>query len=647
MLRGRPVAYQNNVTRARRAMRDLEKKGLAMGIDAGPPPEEPPPWLDEDSYGDPWPEDGYGEAPAQPVGASPPGARTGRGRSDLDVVGVLREIVASQQGAPVEECLEVVRMISASDVVLAALAEAERRSWDSILEVLESDCINRIGGSVNLGHMPLVRQYDEEVNAEFAKIVDLALAPDGCPLKDGAMATWFALVESVQRLRAKRTTKRYLSALDDKRPPTELVELFHKIEPPTTRKALSSTRPLRTARQVLAEHQASTSGGSGAQMRLSSGLPTFDVAFTNTGEALGSIAPGEQLVVAGLTGTGKTSFFYTIVPAMTQDLVNWGLRDAKVVAFHTEEESVTKIRGAGFADGQKFHHLADNLIVVDIGSSRKRIVETLYDLVVEANRQAIETGRPIRQFLPYAVLLDYIQAVIEPEDRDVTQATFTTAELLMRGVQKWDPEELAKFGGLDFRTYAGMAWPAGMEDHRVAVVTFAQLVKQDDKTMFYKVGSKMPISDFTLEYTGDGEAPWVDTTGGRWCWEVRDGDLRLLGKNAIRGHGQILQNATVIVFLHRSRPEHNPAVDSPDGTKHLVDTRARLLLEKTRQGSRLLYVPLAFDLDAAGFRARFYDKVAEQAVGLGKLKLDPIYSRYGDPMLPVRPLARPLAGLRY
>lgn len=609
-----------------------------------PPPADPPGWLDDELAGE-W-EGHVDYEPGHPAPAAErvSGARSPhRPREGLDVVGTIRKIVAAQHMRPVGECIETIRMISASELVLSALGADESAAWKGVLEILAADCTNRTGGVVNLTHLPLARQYDASVTAEIAEIAEAIGSSDG---RD-PLADWFALVEAVQRQRATRSARSYLDALAAKKPAEDLADLFHKIEPPTTRKAVSASTPLLTARQLLAEHEAALAAA-GSTIRLSSGLPTLDVALTNGGDPLGFIAPGEQLVAAGLTGTGKTSFFYTILAGMTQDLVNWGNKDAKVVAFHTEEESITKIRGAGFAPGQKFHDLSDNLVVVDIGSSRKRIVETLFDLVVEANRQAVNSGRKITDFLPHAVLLDYIQAVIEPEDRgDVTQATFVTAELLMRGVQKWNPEELAKFGGIDFRTYAGMAWPAGMENHRVAVVTFAQLVKQDDKTMFYKPGSKMNLSDFTLEYAGSATPTWEDPTGGKWYWEVREGDLRRLGKNAIRGHGQILQNATNIMFLHRSRPENNPAVAHEDGSKHLSDTRARLLLEKTRQGSNLPYVPLDFDLDAEGFRARFYDKIAEDAVRQGRLKLDPIYSRHGDPMLPVRPTRRPLAGLRY
>lgn len=625
------------------------KEGLMADphrFDDEPPPIDPPGWLDDELGGESGiaaeePGSGPASAPSSDRGHTAPRRRG----APLDVVATLREIVAAQHRQPVAACLEVVRMISASELVLSTLAPEELRAWKGILEILTADCTNRTGGVTDLTYLPLARQYDEEVTAELARIVD-AIGAGG---EHDPLATWFGLVEAVQRHRAVATAKTYLDALTARRSAEQLAELYRKIEPPTTRKAVSATKPLLTARQLLAEHQAAQAGA-GQSLRLSSGLPTLDRALTNNGEPLGFIAPGEQLVAAGLTGTGKTSFFYTILAGMTQDLVNWNKKDAKVVAFHTEEESITKIRGAGFAPGQKFHHLADNLVVVDIGSSRKRIVETLFDLVVEANRRAVDTGRPITDFLPYVVLLDYIQAVIEPEDRgDVTQATFVTAELLMRGVQKWDPDELAKFGGVDFRTYAGMSWPAGMDGHRVAIVTFAQLVKQDDKTMFYKPGTKMNLSDFTLEWSEGGAStkPWVDPAGGKWYWKVEEGDLRRLGKNAIRGHGQILQNATNIVFLHRSRPENNPAIVRTDGTKHLVDTRARLLLEKTRQGSNLPYVPLDFDLDADAFRARFYDKIAEEAVERGLLELDAIYSRHGDPMLPVRPVPRPLAGIRY
>ena len=85
---------------------------------------------------------------------------------------------------------------------------------------------------------------------------------------------------------------------------------------------------------------------------------------------------------------------------MTQDLLNWGLPHAYVVLFHTEEASADKVEASGLQEGGRFHHLAENVVVSDIGSSRRRIAETLYDMVIEAKKRSDLTGLPIRDFLP-------------------------------------------------------------------------------------------------------------------------------------------------------------------------------------------------------------------------------------------------------
>src|SRR5690606_27381921 len=123
---------------------------------------------------------------------------------------------------------------------------------------------------------------------------------------------------------------------------------------------------------------------------------------------------------------------------------------------------------------------------------------------------------------PYVLMLDYIQSIKDQGEKEA-DAVATTADLLMRGVVAWDPDEMAKFSGVDLRSYAGMAWPDGMEHHRVAVIVYAQLNKQYGSTQFYKKGARgVSLTDFTLEFEGSGEPGWVDAEGNAWCWEVRE-----------------------------------------------------------------------------------------------------------------------------
>lgn len=584
------------------------------------------------------------------------------------VLATLRLIVAAQHGLSVEQSATFFSNIRHSETVLNRLSEQEQLTWASLLELLEIDSANRHAGRVDLNYVPLSQNYGLEVLAELAVIQETAKRQD---LPDPG-PTWFALVEYVQRVVAATSATRYLNALKNHAPVEKLINLHKKINPPTTKRDILARKTLPTARAILEEARAAKALT--PTMRLSFGLPTLDRALTNPSskEPVGSIGLGEQMVIAGPTGTGKTSMFYTILASLVQDLVNLGKRDARVIALHTEETSEDKLKGAGFAENQRHHHLVDNLIIENIGSSRKRIVEVIYDVVIDAIERSKSSGRPITDFAPYAFLLDYIQEINEPGENEVT-ATLATAQLIKNGIMEFSPEEMAKYSGVSFPTYAGMPWPSALRSHRVAVVTFAQLKKLNDSDLYYRTQDhKLPVSDFALEDTRpqilshlfEGaktdklcltcqnqrslHPKWIGPDGANYHWEVKEGDLRILKQNQIRGHGMILQAATTIVFLHRSQPRNNPAVVKSNGRRGLMDTRARLILDKTRTGSSLVYVPLAFDLTVDGLRARFYDEIAQVGLKLGTLKLDTsVYSQFGDPMLPPRALQSPLSGIRY
>ena len=84
-----------------------------------------------------------------------------------------------------------------------------------------------------------------------------------------------------------------------------------------------------------------------------------------------------------------------------------------------------------------------------------------------------------------------------------------------------------------------------------------------------------------------------------------------------------------------------------DGSTHLEDVRARLIPDKTRTGTSLKHIPMEFDIDEEGFRARYYDRGAELAIEQGRFKPDDTWQKPGDPILPKRSRPRPFAGVRY
>lgn len=591
----------------------------------------PDPYLDEPSWSDPEdsgpPEDPYcGERLDLP-------RQNSRPRSGLPsrVQGVLRSVLSATHRMDPDATLQLVSRIQSSTRVLSHLSQDLQDTYVGVLEVLTHEASVLEVGLVNLDHLPVVSEYSPDVAAELAEI--LACVAVSTP--EDPHAEWADLVEVVQRAHARSHAAMFVEAIDAKRPVTDLMEAHRKIEPPTTRQSVSRERSARTAKEVSEQARAASAGRD--LIRLSSGMPTLDRGYTGTGEPLGFVSLGTFNVVMGPTGTGKTSFSYSVTPAFGIDLRNWGLNDACQVFFHTEEEGIDKIKGFRMDPGGKFHHLSDSLIIDAVGTSRRRMAETLYDLVISADEKARSMRRPITDFLPYIVQLDYIQSIQETGE-DPTTATAVTAEFLLRGVAAWNPEEMAKFSGVDFREYAGMAWPTGMDHHRVAVIAYAQLVKISDETLFYKAGKRgVQLSDFVV--LNDKDDPY---------WDVREGDLRLFGKNQMRGSGVIAQNAHSIVILHRSVPYNNPSSKDEQGRFRLADTRARILFDKSRAGSRIPYAPMRFDVQSTGFRAQYFDEIAERALSAGKLDgVDSSYTEEGDPMMPVRPVASPLASCRY
>lgn len=543
---------------------------------------------------------------------------------------VTRAVLSSLHGAEPTRGMQIIRRIAASKQVISMLGRTRRDILEGVLEVLSHELSVLDIGRLDLGHLPVAEEYTREVRGEL----DLIAQQVGKSTPKDPHAEWADLVEVVQRQASRESALKLVKGIEAKQPLSKLMERYRNVQPPTAKKVEARERKARSGKQVAENSRAVRAGRH--PYRFSSGLPTLDRGYTGVGEAAGFIAPGQLTVVMGPTGTGKTSFSYTVTPAIGQDLVNWGLSDAKQVFFHTEEESVDKLRGFRMDIGQKYHNMADRLILEAVGTSRTRMAETLYDLVIEADERARETRRPISDFLPHVVQLDYIQSIQEVGE-DPTTATAMTAEFLLRGVCAWNPDEMAKFSGVDFREYAGMGWPSGMEDHLVGVIAYAQLVKISDETLTYKSGKRgVQLSDFVL--TDEKDEPY---------WDVREGDLRLFGKNQMRGSGVIAQNAHSIIILHRSVPYNNPSRRAEDGELHLTDTRARIMFDKSRTGSRLPYAPMRFDIQSNGFRAQYYDELAERAVEAGSLKVTPSYSEPGDPMLPVRPVADPLAACRY
>lgn len=617
-----------------------------MSQDWLPPSEEPedyyqgfPPPPDDEEFPPPY-DDGYippreyekfshsGQAkPQKNVRTRPEGEQALVDR----VLDTLRLVLASTQGMSNETARELIIRVAGSAKVLSVLNPKQREIYEGVFEVLSHECSVVEGGTLDLSLLPIASEYSDRVRSELFAINERSKDVRGEP-----HSLWTALTEAVQRHTARTAAVKLVKAIDNKLNTNELMEYYKHLEPPTAQKSVTRQHSAKTAREIIAEHRAATAGR--APMRFSTGLPTLDVGYTAKGELRGFLAPGQVFMVMGPTGTGKSSFSYAITPAMTQDLLNYGMPDAKHVLFHTEEETIDKIDACRMLPGQPYHHLSDMMVFDAVGTSRTRIAMTLYDLVVKADLQARETKRPITDFLPYIVQLDYLQSISEQGETEVV-ATGMTSEFLLRGVAAWNPEEMAKFSNVSFREYTGMNWPSGMEHHRVAVLAYAQLVKVDGDSESYRAG-KSKIADF-VKLKDDGTP----------AWDLEEGDLRLFTKGMMRGSGVLANNAHGIIILHRSKP--NTPVDKsktePNGIEHLGDTRARILFDKARGGTRIAYAPMEFDRQVDGPKAQYFDTLAENAILAGRFgEYDTrFYTGRGSPILPVRPQVNPLSAFRY
>lgn len=544
----------------------------------------------------------------------------------------LRLVIASTHNQTPTSVIKLVERVMLSKKVFTRLDEELQEIYISIFEILNHEASVTEGSLLDIHNLHVASEYPLPVIVEIQEIIQ-----NIDELQGDAHSKWQALVEHVQRFETRTAALALVYKIDAKSSTAELMVNFKKIEPPTTQKSITKQNVVKTAKVIVAEDTLASAGK--APMRFSSGMPTLDMGYTGKGELKGLIAPGQLIMVMGPTGTGKSSFCYGITPAMTQDLKNYGLPDAKHVVFHTEEESIDKIDAFRMKPDQPYYHLSDMVVVDAVGTSRQRIVTTLYDLVIDADKRARETKRSITDFLPYIIQLDYLQSIVEAGE-DEKEATATTSELLLRGVCAWNPEEMDKFSGVNFREYAGMGWPEGMERHRVAVLAYAQLVKISADTEKYQEGKSKP-SDFAVLDSDDQP-----------CWELREGDLRIFSKGQMRGSGVVANNAHAIIILHRSVPSPNPVDHSqtePDGTEHLTDIRARILFDKARSGNAIPYAPMEFDRQADGPKAQYFDVLAEAAIEKGVMKNydKECYKGRGSMILPLRPVVNLIDSFKY
>jgi len=537
----------------------------------------------------------------------------------------------------------LIAQVRVSTNALEELDDAHRSRLVSLIELVEFEL------SVASPEAPIA--LAECVGLEFAseqtrRDMDVLLALPVSEKPENPIGFWVALCNEVQSRRTRRQIDVLAMSIDSHAPVVDQLDIYDRLEPPATRVAVIREEGIRTADRLLEELE--EAGATSAPYRLSSGFPTLDASQTGDKDEIGIIAPGENLLILGPTGTGKSSIEYALHRGTTLSLTQV-YPDALSILAHTEEESRVKAKAIGLERGQRWHDLAKNVVIENIGSSRRRLAEMFYETVAHAVRRSQETGRHPVEFVVHKMHIDYLQAIAEQGETEQT-SVITTSELILRGFQACNPEEIEKYSHVNFTRYTGMKWPDELEHHRVAVITYGQLRKSgSDATVFYDPNNKKhSLNQFSLEAPPADEPAWTDPSGNGWCWKVEAGDFRLFTKDDIYGSSKPLQNATSVLLLHRSRPQKNPVSWTDDsGRKHLADTRARLILDKARNGQNALYVPMAFDVMPDAFRAQYYDVIGESLVNEKLIEVDDRYQVSGDPMIPKRPKRSPFADFRY
>jgi hypothetical protein len=578
-----------------------------------------------------------GEAFAAPVAKPVNGSalpkqahlRAGPVRVD-DVIGGL---IATLHGADSTLVQTTMGRILAAKAVWEHMNPEQYKLWQGVLEVLDFEVKSLEGPApVDFKYLPAIDSRRPQVKKKLDELRQRSIDGD---LPRNPASEFDQLIEDIAGDAFIALSEELAGLIVNGGNAAEKMKIFRKIPAPTFQRSERNKNWSKTAREW-DEDSRSNAGSNATDMILSFGMPTLEIAVSVAGEAQGVMIPGEFWVFGAGTGHGKSSFGRRAAPATAWDLVNgWKVRNGKVIYLHTEEESIDVAKAMMLCRGQSFHDLSDHMIIAKIGQSRSRIVEVFYDTIADAIAYSLRTGSPLRESMPYVMFVDYVQGIHEPGENADTDGVKNTADLLMRGIAACDPEMIAQISGIDFRTYTGLDWPDGLETHRIAVGAFAQLRKEaNDHTVYYREG-KSSIADFAV----------IDENG-RPCWQPQENDYCIPKRSDIRGSGVLLQHATGLIFLHRRQPEASQIKDESGKVIALSSEVGEFIVPKARKGIGAPYIPMRFGPNPEGFRAQWYDDLAEKNA-IGRIEFADCYERPGDPLIPVRARRSPFSGTRY
>lgn len=546
-----------------------------------------------------------------------------------DAIEAWYEVTAAalQTGLDPERAMVLVNQLRGADALYKVLDEEAAHQLKRTLSVASAVLADLRDGEVWLDALGLLSgpgRADKRVQAILERIAHTT--PSAKPESRLAGAVF-----KCRKVLSRDSASKLVSAIDAGKTPEELARIYSDIVPP------SALDGVATAENPSLEDLFSTTTSRPPSSTFSSGFMSLDKALHTRPEfPLGFVRGGQLVLMVAPSGAGKTSTIGTVIIAMTTDAQRQGMR-GRLIFVHNEDETEDLFDAVGISPGKAHAHMLPRVTALKT-TSRSEFIKFFYREVLWAKRQSIDTGLPVTTFMPPAVLVDYYQALTEAGENEV-QSTSTSADLLLYGVANCDPVALSMFSGTSFQEYTGEAWPDGLDGFGISVVATAQLLLKGNQKPFDP--DKSNWRDYATATPADEPA-----------WEVRPGDYPLAKLDDIRGATKIIQHATTIIGLHRSRPRNNPEVGKDEnGYPTLADTRGYFTILKARYGQRLLTIPMEFNRQRnGGSKAQYIDAAAEAAMADPRINMafdNELWKQSGDPLTPPRPRRSRMAQVRY
>lgn len=529
----------------------------------------------------------------------------------------------------VQRARQLMLQVRNSEVLFRALGDAGKPIEEAVVHALA------ITGDMESGpvDMHALGLLDKERVSAVA-LSGLTLVSKA-PIADLVDSTLTRAKEDARVYVSAKAAARFNNAVMNPFPVAERVAAYKNVvaNPPT---ALDEGGD-RSSNDTVAEMLSKAADQSVGKLTMSSGFPSLDAnVSTLEGQEVGYVRSGQLVVFVAPSGSGKTSAFNTIVPAGVQDIVNQGHR-GNVIYIHNEDETSDLFENMGIYPGSKFQHLQHHMVATKT-SSREEVVKLLYREIRDAQRASVSKELPIHTLVPPAIFIDYFQALTAEMDggNEVT-ATANTADLLLNGFANLDPVAIKKFSGISYEEYTGEAWPAGLEGTEMCVITTAQLLLKGNS-------AQSPFDPERHDWRGYAAANAADEP----AWDLQPGDFPMAKLDDIRGSTKIIQHATLIIGLHRSRSRNNPGNSkTPEGYNSLQDTRGFFTILKTRNGQKEPVCSMEFNLQRnGGKKAQYIDSKAEAF--LHKLDYDVhTFKVSGDPIVPRREKVSKMSEVNY